>query len=200
MPDLAPALTTFIEAVNHSPVTWMLVGSMATRLQGARDIHPGDVDILIQPDTDDAPLWELATRLCTPVPGATPGGSDLAQFRSTVDQPLVRDGAWTFGRWHVKGGKLEVARIREQLDAGLLENQGRLTWRHRRFVTWQGYDVPVVPIEVQWATINERQQHERMHAIAAGDVRSWDERLARQALTDRGLSGAQYRAVPDFCC
>lgn len=196
MPDLAPALTAFVRAAEDTGITWMLVGSMATRLQGAYRIQPGDIDILVHPDTDDSLFGPLAAALCQAAPGTTPGGGDLATFRSTPAQPLIRAGAWTFGRWYVNGVKLEVARIRERLDAGLLENQGRATWACRRKMPWHGHDIPVVPLEVQWATITERGQVERMRAIADGRVAPWDQRLARQALIDRGLGDRGYPTRP----
>lgn len=189
MPDLAPALTAYIEAVDQSSIIWMLVGSMATHLQGANLIEPGDIDILVHPDTDDGALLALAERLCQAAPPTPLGGSDLATFRSTPGQPLISFGSWTFGRWHVEGGKLEVARIRERLDAGLLENQGRTTWQHRRVVSWREHEVPVVPLEVQWATIIERDQRDRMYAIAARDPVPWDEDVAGRLLTPSLSSG-----------
>ncbi len=196
MPNLAPALTAYLDAAGQSSILWMLVGSMATHLQGATLIEPGDIDILVHPDTDDRALRDLADRLCRAAPGTQSADSDLDNFRSTPGQALISSGAWTFGRWYVDGGKLEVARIRERLDAGLLENQGRGTWQHRRRVSWHGREIPVVPLEVQWATISERGQSGRLRAIAAGDLASWNERLARQALIDRGLGDRGYPTSP----
>ena len=196
MPDLAPALTAYIKAAHDSGITWMLVGSMATHMHGATLIQPGDIDILVHPDTDDQAFQDLADRLCRAAPHAPSEGNDLDTFHSTPGQPLISSGPWTFGRWYLEGGKLEVARIREHLDAGLLENQGRATWHHRHAVGWYGHDIPVVPLEVQWATMCERGQLDRMRAIAAANLTSWDEPLARQALIDRGLGNRGYPASP----
>lgn len=196
-PALGRALDAAVEAFEASGITWMVVGSMATRLHGVDGVMPGDVDVLVHPDTPDESLWEVARHLvmASPPPAGVAGGGGLDGFLSTPRRPLAAEGAWTFGRWFVDGGKLEVARIREDLDGGLLETQGRMTWHHRQQVPWRRIVVPVVPVEVQWATITARGQGDRMAAITAAGL-PWDEDLARQALADRGLDPHHCRTRP----
>ena len=171
-------------------VRWMLVGSAATRVQGVA-VDPGDVDVLVHPDTSDDDLSAVAGSLA-PFAAAEPVSQDPGSFLSTVDQPLVAtaDGTWLFGRWIVEGCKLEVARIRADLGpAVVVETMGTAVWATCRTVPWQGHELPVVPLEVQLATIISRGLDERARAVRARfEVSGPDEALLAQAMVDRGVS------------
>lgn len=188
MPGWESALEAFL-AVADDDVVWMVVGSAATRLQGVA-VEPGDVDVLVHPDTTDDAMRALAGRLA---PFAVPGraSDDLDAFLSAPDRPLAEtpDGEWSFGRWWVDIGKLEVARIRVDLPASaVVETLGTAVWATRRTVGWRGHAVPVVPLEVQLATVVLRGQTDRERALRSrlGQIGTDDGLLAR-ALTDRGL-------------
>lgn len=181
------ALDVFASSAGDQ-VLWMLVGSAATRLQGA-SVEPGDVDVLVHPDTTDEDMQHLAeafTRYA--VPKSDTAGPD--HFLSALDEPLVRtqDGSWLFGRWVIEGCKLEMARIRVDLGpAAIVETMGSAVWDTRRTVQWRGHRVPVVPLEVQLATIVSRQQTDRECAVRATLAdRGPDLELLRQAMADRG--------------
>lgn len=51
------ALDTFASRAGGA-LRWMLVGSSATRVQGAA-VDPGDVDILVHPETSDSDLTAI---------------------------------------------------------------------------------------------------------------------------------------------
>jgi len=104
-------LAVFVDSVGER-LNWMLVGSAASVLHGAA-IVPGDVDILVHPDTSDEMMLAELVPL-TPY-AASDTTDDLAAFASTQERPLLAtaDGSWLFGRWTVAGSTLEVARIRE---------------------------------------------------------------------------------------
>ncbi len=196
MSNWRAALVAFAEAVRPFDLRWMLVGSAATLLHGVAGISPDDVDVLVHPDTQDATLLHLANELTVAHPSSIPSGETLDTFLSTPDHPLFASDPWLFGRWHVDGAKLEVARIRASLDSGIAETHGRKAWQHRQWVSWEGLPIPVIPLEIQWATITLRGQQDRLAAIAATPKTSWNEELARQALTDRGLDPEEHPAPP----
>ena len=171
-------------------VRWMLVGSAATRLQGVA-VDPGDVDVLIHPATECSSPSDVAGSFAT-YAAADPVSQDPADFQSTADQPLVAtaDGTWLFGRWRVDGGTLEVARIRADLGpTAVIETMGSAVWDACRTVAWQGHEIPVVPLEVQLATILSRGLDERARAVRARlDDGGLDEALLARAMADRGVS------------
>ena len=188
MPGWENALQAFA-AVADDGVAWMVVGSAATRLQGVA-VEPGDVDVLVHPDTPDDAMRELAERLAPyAVPG--PASDDLDEFLSAPDRPLAAtpDGSWLFGRWWVGGGELELARIRADLPASaVVETMGPGVWATRRTVGWRGREVPVVPLEVQLATVLLRGQADRERAVRDRLARTGtDDALLTRALADRGL-------------
>ena len=169
---------------------WMLVGSAATRVQGVA-VDPGDVDVLVHPDTSDDDLHAVAESFAA-FASAAPVSHDPEHFLSTVDQPLVAtdDGTWLFGRWIVEGCKLEVARIRADVGpTAIVETMGTAVWATRRTVPWRGREVPVVPLEVQLATILSRGLDERARAVRTRfEAIGPDEALLAQAMADRGVT------------
>ena len=190
------ALATFVDGVGER-LRWMVVGSAASAIQGAA-VTPGDVDIAVHPETSDATMEEgLAALAVHAAVSAT--ADDLATFMSTRERPLLAtaNGSWLFGRWTVAGGKLEVARIRAPVAPhALLETLGVDVWDHRHHVRWRGRSVPVVPLEVQLATIVDRGLVDRERAVRArlAETGARDELLQR-AFLDRGL-GLAREAMP----
>ncbi|MDQ2739011.1 MAG: hypothetical protein M3Y35_10465, partial [Actinomycetota bacterium] len=68
-------------------------------------------------------------------------------------------------------------------------------WRLRRLVRWRGNLLPIVPLEVQLATMLSRKLDERSRATAKCLHRNgYDEALLQRAMLDRGIDPA---SVPD---
>lgn len=186
MSDWQHTLSTFADSAPDD-VRWMLVGSAATRLHGV-DVDPGDVDVLVHPQTPDDALLRLASALSDHAVDG-PASQSLEHFMSSRDQSLLASGAWLLGRWMIDGHKLEVARIREPIDpTTLLETHGLAIWSLREVVEWRGWSVPVVPLEVQLATVVLRGQADREKSVrAALTERGYDRELRERAMVARGL-------------
>lgn len=190
--DLEPwerALAAFADGVGER-LTWMVVGSAASAIQGVA-VKPGDVDVAVHPETSDATMAEGLGALAA-YAAESAAADDLATFVSTRERPLLATsrGFWLFGRWTVAGGKVEVARIREPVAPhAVLETLGTAVWDHRRHVRWRGRSVPVVPLEVQLATIVARGLVDREQAVRArlAEIGAREELLQR-AFVDRGLA------------
>jgi len=177
-------------------VSWMLVGSTATRLHRVC-VEPADVDILVHPDTAEEAVHRLVEALSRyAVDG--PAVQDLEDFLSTHDQTMLAAGDWLFGRWMVDGCKVEVARIREPVDPLLLlETQGLFVWTLREVVEWRGRFLPVVPLEVQVATIVLRGQTARERsARSAMTERGFNQELLDRAMVARGLYPPRWHTGP----
>lgn len=182
------ALEAFVSDVG-SALRWMLVGSAATCVQGVA-VEPGDVDVLVHPQTSDEAM-AAAVEAFERFSATGPVSQDPDLFLSTPNQPLVAtpDGVWLFGRWMVDGFKLEVARIRIDLGpTAVIETMGTAVWDTQRTVSWRGHAVPVVPLEVQLATMTWRGLGERASAVRARLAEpGTDAALLAQAMADRGL-------------
>ena len=183
------ALAVFAERATVE-LSWMVVGSTATALHGV-EITPGDVDILVHPDTSDADFRTVASRLM-PYAASGPAEGDIEGFFSTSAEPLIYDGAWTFGRWHVNGCRLEVARIRDAVEPWLLlETQGAAVWETTEHLAWRTTTLPVVPLEVQLATSLTRGLNDRSRLISqALTRRPRNEDILIRAHAARGLERA----------
>lgn len=169
-------------------VDWMLVGSAGTAVHGAQ-IQPVDIDILLRRADDVASVAQSMPNRVDPSPS-----SDPEEWLSTAHQPVLRFGTendrWTFGRWVLAGMVVEVAHIAASGAEGLLiETLGEQVWRVRTWVVWRGQRLPVVPLEVQLASMVARGQDERLaRAISSRAPTRLNRLLLRRALDDRKIA------------
>lgn len=180
------ALERFAGLAATTSADWMLVGSAASAVHGV-DLQPGDVDLLAHTAAD---VFELAAVLPPAEAVADQLKIDPKTFLSTKSQSVVTfgEGAWTFGRWLLDGTKVEVAHIAG--DDGLLhETSGREIWRNRQWIAWRGIQLPIVPLEVQLATMLSRDLTNRSEAAKARlRERGYDADLLIKAHTDQGVA------------
>lgn len=182
------ALLEVIARLRPLPVDWMLIGSAGTAVHGA-EIQPADIDVLVRRPDD---VVAVAQSMPNPV-DASPS-SDPAEWFSTAVEPVLRFGTendrWTFGRWGLAGVVVEAANITVPAAKGLLiETLGEEVWRVRSWVVWRGQRLPVVPLEVQLATMVARGQDERLaRAISSRSPASLNRPLLRRALDDREVA------------
>lgn len=151
---------------------WVIVGSAATALQGA-DVVPGDIDILAQKPVG---VFKFAELMAPYMPQHIAVSPDHDGWRSSKEQP-VSEGPdefgfyWTFARWFVDDVKVEVAHIEGPDAVDVLQSGGGIweagpeMWPHICHVSFQGYQVPVVPLEIQLETCLQRGLEKRADAI-----------------------------------
>jgi len=135
------------------------------RLRGSRSrAHtPNDIDISVRRAAD---VSKLATVLKPAEPPDDPV-LDPRTFLSTTEQPVITfaNDTWTLGRWLIGGTKVEVAHILSDDDL-VVETSGAAVWRYRQSVDWRDRNVPIMPLEVQLATMLIRELPARVHAAA----------------------------------
>jgi hypothetical protein len=186
MAEWLAALERFACLAATTSAEWMLVGSAASAVHGV-DVQPGDVDLLAHTPAD---VFELAAVLPPAQGVADQSEIDPRTFLSTRSRSVVTfgDGAWTFGRWLLNGARVEVAHITG--DDGLLrETSGREIWRHRQWMAWRGIQLPIVPLEVQLATMLSRDQTNRSQAARTRlQERGYDPDLLLKALAAQGIA------------
>jgi hypothetical protein len=185
---LARMLAHLAASLDKEWAPWALIGSAATAVQGCA-VQPNDLDFLAQ-----APggVQRFAALLSAETPPICPVGADDEEWFSSQELP-VRSGPdpygfqWTFGRWYVDGFKVEMAHIVPPAKAALgygIWEAGPGIWPHIRVVDWKGYQVPVVPLEIQLGTSLQRKLTTRVDAIVPVLwEQGFDDRLLRQSLT-----------------
>ncbi|TCC57978.1 hypothetical protein E0H73_26870 [Kribbella pittospori] len=177
-------------------VEWMLVGSAATALHGAA-IEPGDLDVAVSTAVG---VRTAATVLPSRTDRSSP--TDPIWFSSLAEPTLSfvdpAGGRWTFGRWTLARFRVELAHIDSPAPTDLLvETPAAAVWDERLVIDWKGTQIPVVPVEVQLATMIFRDQPDRLQAtLAAVDPASLDADLLRRALAGRETGGTPLK-VPD---
>lgn len=187
------ALRDLAERLDRAGVEWMLVGSAATAIRGAA-IVPGDVDVVTS-----TPAGVRAAAEVLPSRTVRSFTKDPGAWFSSLAEPILTfgdDARWTFGRWMLAGIKVEVVHI-DRPDATdlFIEGCSEPVWRERLVLDWKGTPIPVVPLEVQLATMIDRGQSERLEATLPA-VDSVDVGLLRRALADREAAGSLLH-VPD---
>lgn len=174
----------------------MLVGSAATAAHGA-EVIPGDVDVLVRTPQDLKRLAGLMQHLATEKAET----QDAAKFLSSSEQPLLifADGNWTFGRWVIAATRVEVACIREPgQEDRLAETYGEPVWQERQVLEWEGVQIPIVPLEVQMATLLSRQYEGRVQAAARRMLeKGFDRNLLQWAMNDRNVSQEAATRYPE---
>ncbi|MFG1627878.1 hypothetical protein [Kribbella sp. NPDC049227] len=176
-------------------VEWMLIGSAATALRGAA-IEPGDIDVAV---STAAGVRTAATALPSRTARSSP--TDPLWFSSVAEPTLTFDdpgGArWTFGRWTLAGFRVELAHIDSPATDLLVETPAGAVWSERSVLDWNGAQIPVVPVEVQLATMIFRDQADRLQAtLTAVDPISLDVGLLTRAVAGRETEGVTLQ-VPD---
>ncbi len=194
--DWSDALGELAARLERTDVEWMLVGSAATALWGAA-IEPGDLDVAVATSTG-----VRAAAKVLPCQADQSAATDGLWFSSLVEPTMTfvadADARWTFGRWMLAGVKVELAHIDGGAPADLLrETSGTAVWQERTFLNWNGARIPVVPLEVQLATMIFRDQDDRLQAsLSAVDPASLDLAMLRRALADREAGGPSLR-IPE---
>jgi hypothetical protein len=195
-PDSSPPPIRWVSELQHFAtlvqplgVQWMLVGSSATAVRGV-PLAPGDLDVLVR-----APHDVTAVAAVMPSIEDREVNADPATFLSTKARPVLEfaNGTWFLGRWHLNDVEVEVAHIRSsrQEQDRLLETSGEAVWHRCESVEVLGMRIPIVPLEVQMATMLARGQHDRLsHVMQAGAASHLNGELLRAALHDQGFDDA----------
>lgn len=154
---------------------WAILGSLALRLQGV-DVEPRDIDVAS--DSYDA-LCVLEDAL-----------------RPHITKPLAV-GCHTayWGEANVNDINIDLMVMSNPFPGELCEYRGDRVWQHIRFVDYEEFSVPIVPLEVslpnQASMCYSRPTEKpwsRIEAIAATLLRNgYEEQLFEEALRWRSL-------------
>jgi hypothetical protein len=189
------ALRELAARLERTDVEWMLVGSAATALRAAA-IEPGDLDVAV---ATSAGVRAAANVLpCQADQSAATDGLWFSSLAEPILSFVAHDARWMFGRWMLAGVKVELAHIDGGAPADLLrETSGTAVWQERTLFNWNGTCIPVVPLEVQLATMIFRDQDDRLQTtLSALDPASLDLAMLRRALADRQSGGPSLR-IPE---
>lgn len=175
---------------------WMLVGSVGSVLQGC-EMEPNDIDVytknkdsvikfasLFKPfaleEKSDQPYHD----------GAWRSSREEPYFTQTFDWGFT----WSKGVWIIEDFKVEVVHIED--SAGIPDSKdgsgiwegGPYIWELGKTLSVNGFQVKVVPLEIQLESNMRRQRQDRVEAIVAALKRNgYDEKLLKMALSTANL-------------
>ncbi len=165
---LRTVLEHVYDPLDRERLAWAVVGSTATALQGCR-VVPHDLDLLTQ---EPASVFRFA-ELLAPFEAAE---STESFFLSTREVPVFVGPMggldWHFGRWMIAGVSVEVAHIAppegwSDSPSDSVWECGPAPWPHARRACFEGYSVPVVPLEIQVGTNLARGRTETGEDLSA---------------------------------
>lgn len=170
------ALKTFCAmyyGTNHK-ARWILVGSAASVLQGA-EMEPNDIDIYTNSLEDVAELSNLMGQYHQERPSSYP--LYHKEWFSSITEPYRTETypsgfSWTKGRWRIGTFPLEVVHISDSggipdsVDGDGIWEGGRYIWPYAKQLSFFGYTVPVVPLEIQLESNLRRSREDRARKIA----------------------------------
>jgi hypothetical protein len=146
----------------HTDMEWIVVGSVASMIQGCKGIQPNDLDILLKQSADVERIARLFTDY---LPETNPSPIFNKHWLSTKDAPTysLNEGVnkWSFVRLNFDGVIIEIANTASD---EYLELSSRV-WEMRRVVDYLGMSIPVAPLEVQLHSNYELDKPERIQVL-----------------------------------
>lgn len=195
LPAWQQALKIFLDytykSCSQQNMPYILTGSAATAIQHC-PLIPGDIDILAKnPETVDTIAELMVDFECDEFPS-----DDIELWCSSKKSRVFiidnkeQDEMWHMGRWFVKNVKIEVAfmvsqsTLDESREANYIWENGPDMYPYTKKISFFGYDLNVIPLEIQLTTNLLRNLPERVSQIV--DIlrkEGYSDSLLRRALT-----------------
>lgn len=176
-------------------VQWAIIGSVATVLQGC-EIIPNDIDILVAEPSGVHHISNLMLDFLAPFCEYPPGHEKWLSSKElpiSADSPDASKFTWVFARWKINEFKVEVAHITPpngyyEANNNWIWEAGAMIWPHVRKIPFHGYDVPVIPLEIQLETCLSRKFDARIdQIITIFKQKGYNEDLLEKALSKENL-------------
>lgn len=196
---LDKVLDTTYKALKQRNIEWVIMGSMATSLQGI-DINPGDIDILMKSPEGVYYFADLMSEYAIDK-CETEKNHHEDNWQSSKELPVVADepnpfeAVWYFGRWYINNFKVEVAHIAPPSDymknkksnTGIWEG-GPEVWPFVKHINYKSYKLPVLPLEIQLQTNLSRNLESRINKIInLFKLKNYDEWLLERSLSQNNM-------------
>lgn len=192
-------LDTTYNTLTQKNIEWVIMGSVATFLQGI-DIVPGDIDILMKSPEG---VYFFADLMSEYAIDKCEAGKNHQEdnWQSSKELPVVADepnpteAVWCFGRWYINNFKVEVAHITPPSDylvnkkpnTGIWEG-GPEVWSFVKHINYKSYALPVLPLEIQLQTNMNRKLDLRINKIInLFKLKKYDEQLLEKSLSQNNL-------------
>ncbi|MHA1519069.1 MAG: hypothetical protein ACTSRK_02690 [Promethearchaeota archaeon] len=194
------ALKVFLDKTYHSCAhkhyEYILVGSAASAKQNCR-IQPNDIDILAK--TPEA--VEYIAELMHDYEIDEFPSYDIDSWYSSKQGPVFiidnkeRTEMWHMARWMVMGVKIEVSfmvsqsTLDDSREAAYIWENGPDMYPHVKYIDYEGYNLGIVPLEIQLSSNYLRKFHDRVGEIA----RLFHESGFNKDLLKQSLTSEQYQ-------
>lgn len=191
---LEQVLQLTYNSLAQDDIRWAIIGSVASALQGCQ-INPNDIDFLAARPEGVSAFAKLMSIYTPPTCVYTPDDKNWYSSQELAIQtgPGPIGFVRYMGRWYVEGFKVEMAHL-AAIEENSLRRDGILEfgpdiWSFVRYTPFAGYQVPVVPLEIQLETTLSRGLEDRLEEI----MMVFREKGYDQALVEQSLSYAHLR-------
>jgi hypothetical protein len=181
---------------SHNQPDWILVGSVASILQGAEMI-PNDIDIYTRSPEGVTRLSEILSTYN--VEQRSEHSYHDTRWLSSHEETLFTQTfpsgfSWTKGKWLISSFPVEVVQISN--SAGIPDSTtgegiwegGQYIWQYAKFAKFEDFVIPVVPLEIQLESNMRRDREERVQSILNTLQRNgYDNSLISKAISIKNL-------------
>ncbi|MBD3406562.1 MAG: hypothetical protein GF411_10650 [Candidatus Lokiarchaeota archaeon] len=175
---------------------YVICGSMATYLQGC-NIQPNDIDILaMEPDG-----VSFVAGLMKEYEVESSPSQAVDDWLSSSNEPVFTDLSddkgeqWYMARWSIDQIKVEIAHIvsekamKSSAEKRCIWENGPGMYPYIKSVEFHGYELHVIPLEIQLSTNMFRGLNERVSKILQTlQTKGYDKELLEKALTPEQFS------------
>lgn len=190
-------LLTFIETIDEplrkKGLKWAVMGSVASVLQGCK-LEPNDIDILVEDPKTVHIISSYLANFYVDKKDGTPFDEEQKWF-SSKEQP-VYEGlgpygfSWVYAKWKINSVFVEATHKLPPKDHPYMNESiwesGPNVWSYIKEVSFKGYQIPVIPLEIQLDTNFEREFNERIdQIIKIFKIKGYNEDLISKVLNKK---------------
>ncbi len=197
---LDKVLETTYNALKQRNIEWVIMGSVATFLQGI-DVNPADIDILMKNPKGVYFFADLMSQYAIDKCKSEKNHQEdnwqsSKELPVAADEPNSSEAAWYFGRWYINNFKVEVAHIvppsdylkNKRPNTGIWEG-GPEVWSFVKHINYKSYKLPVIPLEIQLQTNFNRNLESRINKIITlFNLNNYDQKLLEISLSQDNMN------------
>ncbi|NPE09721.1 MAG: hypothetical protein GNW80_15670 [Asgard group archaeon] len=181
------------EPLKERNLCWAIMGSLASVLQGC-NLLPNDIDILVEKQEAVYFISSLFTEFFKEEKSKSPF-DDSETWLSSKEQPVFKGFdqwhfQWTYAKWKINNMFIEVTlKLPPENHPTKIHSiweSGPNVWSYIKKIPFNGFQIPVIPLEIQLDTNIERGLDDRIKQILViFEKQGYDEKLLDEVLSEK---------------
>ena len=191
--SLSKFLEIAYEPLKERKINWAIMGSLASVLQGCK-LLPNDIDILVEKQEAVHFISSLFTEYFIEEKRKSPF-DDSEIWLSSNEQPVFKgldqwNFKWTYAKWKINKVFIEVTlKLPPENHPTKIHSiweSGPNVWSYIKKMPFNGFQIPVIPLEIQLDTNIDRDFDDRIKQILGiFEKQGYDEKLLDEVLSEK---------------